>query len=389
MAGDHVTTLRVLHLIKTAVGATWAVHQVRELVRLGVEVHVALPPGPTASRLTEVGATIHDLQCDIIAHRPWVWPRLFARLRGLVRHIAPALVHSHFVGTTATMRLALADLDLPRVFQVPGPLHLEHPLYARAELSLAGPQDHWIAACVWTRRAYLHHGINPRRVSLSYYTTDLARFVPSPDDGGLHRALAVDSQVPLIGMVAHCYPPKRHLGQRRGLKGHEDFIDAIARCRQAGRQVIGVVVGGAWGDSAWYERAVHRYAERHCPGGIRFLGHRTDVPDLYRAFTLAVHPSLSENVGGALESSLMAVPTITTTVGGFPDLIRPGHTGWLVEPRNPAALAHAILAALDDPIRARQLAAQARTQALVQFAPERLGREVLDIYQRIVAGGAT
>jgi glycosyltransferase involved in cell wall biosynthesis len=389
MPGDQVTTLRVLHLIKTAVGATWAVHQVRELVRLGIEVHVAVPSGPTATRLTEVGATVHDLQCDIAAYRPWAWPRLFMQLRALVRHTTPALVHSHFVGTTATMRLALHDQDLPRVFQVPGPLHLEHPLYARAELSLAGPQDHWIAACTWTREAYLQHGISPRRVSLSYYTTDLTRFVPSPYDGGLHRSLGIDPRIPLVGMVAHCYPPKRHLGQRRGLKGHEDFIDAIARCRQTGRQVIGVVVGGAWGDSAWYEREVHRYAERHCPDGIRFLGHRNDVPDLYRAFTLAVHPSLSENVGGALESSLMGVPTIATRVGGFPDLIQPGRTGWLVGPRNPTALAHAITDALDDLVLARQLAAQARTQALEQFSPERLGREVFDTYQRIVAGVLT
>lgn len=381
--------MRVLHLLKTAIGASWALHQVRELIRLGIEVEVAMPDGPMCERFAAVGAAIHRSNLDIAAHRPWQLTRLLRMTRDLIDRVQPDLVHSHFVGTTATMRLALPDLDLPRVFQVPGPLHLEHPLYARAELSLAGPQDHWIAACAWTRRAYLQHGISPRRVGLSYYTTDLARFVPSPDDGGLHRELGIERQIPLIGMVAHCYPPKRHLGQRRGLKGHEDFIDAIARCRQAGRQIIGVVVGGAWGDSAWYERQVHRYAERHCPGGIRFLGHRSDVPDLYRAFTLAVHPSHSENVGGALESSLMAVPTIATTVGGFPDLIRPGHTGWLVEPRDPTALAHAILGALDDPIRARQLAAQARTQALEQFSPERLGREVLDIYRRIVAGGAT
>ena len=37
--------IRALHLLKTSVGATWAVRQMRELVKLGVQVHVAVPPG--------------------------------------------------------------------------------------------------------------------------------------------------------------------------------------------------------------------------------------------------------------------------------------------------------------------------------------------------------
>lgn len=376
--------MRVLHLLKTAVGATWALHQVRELVRLGVTVHVALPDGPMEERFAAVGAVVHRFQADLVAYPPWMWPRLFADLRALVTHVQPDLVHSHFVGTTATMRLALRELDVPRIFQVPGPLHLEHPLYARAELSLAGPQDHWIAACRWTHDAYRRHGISARRVSLSYYTTDLARFTPAADDGSLRRALGLNAQTAVIGMVAYCYPPKRYLGQRRGLKGHEDFIDAIAWCRAIGADVAGVVVGGAWGRTEWYERQVHAYATTRCPGGIHFLGHRNDIPALYAGFTLAVHPSLSENVGGALESSLMAIPTIATAIGGFPDLIQPGITGWLVPPTAPTQLGRTIMGALDDPSGARRLAINARSQALTQFSPERLGREIVEIYQRIL-----
>lgn len=376
--------MRVLHLLKTGVGARWALHQVQELVHRGLQVHVALPTGPMVERFVAVGANTHIFQADIAAYRPWAWPRLMADLRGLVARISPDLIHSHFVGTTATMRIALADSDLPRVFQVPGPLHLEHPLYARAELSLAAPQDSWIAACRWTRDAYLARGISARRVFISYYTTDLARFTPGDDDGRLRRSLGVGPQTALAGMVAYCYPPKRYLGQRRGLKGHEDFIDAIAWCRARGRDVVGVVVGGAWGGADWYEQQVHAYAQARCPGGIHFLGQRDDVREFYTGFTLAVHPSLSENVGGALESSLMTVPTIATTIGGFPDLVRPGKTGWLVPPSNPMRLGQTILHALDEPLMAKQLAINARTQALEQFSPERLGREIHDIYQLIL-----
>jgi glycosyltransferase involved in cell wall biosynthesis len=93
---------------------------------------------------------------------------------------------------------------------------------------------------------------------------------------------------------------------------------------------------------------------------------------------------LSENVGGALESSLMAVPTIASAIGGFPDLIQPGKTGWLVPPAAPVRLGRTIMRALDDPSGARRLAVNARSQALEQFSPERLGREIVEIYQRIL-----
>ena len=45
MANSRSAHLRVLCLAKTSVGAPWAVRQTRDLVRLGVEVHIALPFG--------------------------------------------------------------------------------------------------------------------------------------------------------------------------------------------------------------------------------------------------------------------------------------------------------------------------------------------------------
>ncbi|MBA3700067.1 MAG: glycosyltransferase family 4 protein [Planctomycetes bacterium] len=377
--------MRVLHLLKTGIGARWALHQVQELIHLGIDAQVALPAGPMVERFAAIGAKTHLFQSDIAAHRPWHWPKMFASLHDLVDTIAPDVIHSHFVGTTVTMRLALKSLDIPRVFQVPGPLHLEHPLYARAELAFADGRDHWIAACRWTKQAYHAYGIAPQRVSLSYNTTDVSAFTPRSRSGGLRQALHLKSGTRIAGMVAYLYPPKRYLGQRRGIKGHEDFIDAIARCRAIGHDVVGVVVGGAWGGAAWYESQIHAYATRHCPDGIHFLGLRNDVNDLYTEFDVAVHPSLSENVGGALESSLMAVPTIATSVGGFPDLVIPNQTGWLVPPASPIALAEALSQALADDMHARQLAANARELALRLFSPPRLAREIRDIY-RLVSG---
>ena len=100
--------MRVLHLVKTSVGAAWALRQMRELVRLGVEVHAAVPAaGPLTRRYAEVGVTVHQDNFDLPIRRPREALVRMRRLRRLVDEIRPDLIHSHFVGTTLTMRLAL------------------------------------------------------------------------------------------------------------------------------------------------------------------------------------------------------------------------------------------------------------------------------------------
>lgn len=372
--------MRVLQLVKTATGAVWALRQMAELVRLGVEVHACLPEGPLVERYHQAGIVTHLLQTDLQPRRPWRWPRLFQELRRVVDEVRPDLLHSHFVGTTLTMRLALKGIDLPRLFQVAGPLHLEHPLYRHGELAVADRNDAWIGACRWTCACYRAMGIPADRVFLSYHGTDTSTFVPGAPSGRLHRELGLAPTARLVGMVAFLYAPKWYLGQRRGIKGHEDLIDALAGLRQGGLDVHGIFVGGAWGGGQAYERSVRAYAAQRLGAAAHFLGTRNDVTGLYPEFAVAVHPSHSENVGGAVESLLMGIPTIATAVGGFPDLVSDGETGWLVPPRSPGALGEAIAKALGDPVGASALAQRGRERALDLFDIRRLAGEVRNIY---------
>ena len=86
-------------------------------------------------------------------------------LPGALDDVRPDLIHSHFVSTTLVARLALGrDHATPRLFQVAGPLHLEHPTFRALDLATAGPRDGWIATCRWTADAYRRLGIPPSRV---------------------------------------------------------------------------------------------------------------------------------------------------------------------------------------------------------------------------------
>jgi glycosyltransferase involved in cell wall biosynthesis len=380
--------LKVLQLLKTSDGGEWALRQMRELVKLGVEVHVALPLGGSLiPEYKAAGITIHPLQADFPMRQIWRCPQVLTQLRDLVSRIEPDVIHSHFVGTTLSMRLALGkNHPIPRFFQVPGPLHLEHPLTRYGEILTAGSSDYWIGSCEWTCKLYNQSGIPLERLFLSYYGDILDEFVVHKK-GKLRSCLGVDEKVKLIGMVAYMYPPKYFLGQTRGLKGHEDLIDGLAICRKKEPNILGVFIGGAWGDAnaQAYENRVRVYAQKHCPDSTIFLGTRNDVLELYPDLDVAVHPSHSENVGAADESLLLGVPTIATNIGGFPDLIKHGKTGWLVPPKAPQKLAEAILEALADPVRANIQAIQGQQLTKQLFDVKQTARQVLEIYQTVLS----
>ena len=378
--------MRVLNLLKTSVGASWALRQMRELVNLGVEVHVALPDGgPLVNEYVAAGISVHPMQFDFPLSQPWTCPSLFKKLRDLVSEVQPSIIHSHFVGTTLTMRLALGKSHaVPRVFQVPGPLHLEHAFFRKVELMTAGSMDNWIGSCLWTGQQYARSGISQDRLYLSYYGVDLDQF-KAGEKGTLRNEIGINSASKIVGMVAYMYAPKRYLGQRRGLKGHEDLIDAVSLCLKKGEDIFCVFVGGAWNGATAYETRVREYARQRLGERAIFLGTRNDVSELYPDFDVVVHPSHSENVGGAAESLLLAVPTIASEVGGLPDLVRHNQTGWLVPPRSPARLAEAILEALRNPQRAHEMAVAGQQLARELFDVRKTARQVREIYQTVLS----
>lgn len=372
--------MKVLHLVKTSVGATWALRQMRELVGLGVEVHVALPAGGGLVKEYEAaGVRVHALTYSA-AH-------LFdscRQLKKVVAEVDPDLIHSHFVLTTLLMRLALRSDRRPRIFQVPGPLHLENRFFRMLDIRTARKNDYWVGSCTWTNERYAASGISRDRLFLSYYGSDI-RQRKSAATGKLRRELHLGDDAVLVGLVAYMYPPKRYLGQRRGLKGHEDFIDAVARVARRYPQVYGVCIGGPWGNAAAYERRVKAYAARRTDR-VYFLGTRSDVPELYADLFCAVHPSLSENLGGAAESLALGVPTVATRVGGFPDIVIHGETGLLVPPSHPQALAEALTDLLEGRYDREKMAQRGVERVAEMLDVRNTARSVFEIYGRLIPG---
>jgi glycosyltransferase involved in cell wall biosynthesis len=377
--------MKVLHLLKTSVGASWALRQTQQLVKLGVEVHLALPAGPMVEKYQQAGVNVHVFDPALCIGRPWKNIPAIRRLRSLVKQIQPDVIHSHFVATTLLMRMALVGMPVPRIFHVPGPLHLEHKLFRWLDLTSGTKHDYWLASCLWTQKKYLSCGIAEQKVGLAYYGVNAEDFTFKVSLNGLKASLNMQPEDFLIGMVAYFYGPKSYLGQTRGLKGHEDLIDALVIVRQLHPNTKCVFVGGPWGASDVYFNQVKEYAKNTVGDACVFLGSVKNVPELYPQFDLAVHPSHSENVGGAVESMYAGIPTLTTNIGGFPDLVTDGVTGLLADVKSPESLAKKIIQAIEHPDLCENMVQKGLIKVQEVMNVEHNAKQVLSFYQHVLA----
>jgi len=381
--------MRVLHVVKTVEGAKWAVEQVAELVRHGIEVHVALPQlsGRFIEQWYATGARLHELAMDFPVREPWRLPSILRSTRRLVDEVKPDLIHSHFFGTTLVLRYALGKNHfIPRIFQVPGPLHLEHSFFRRWEISSSGDSDYWIGSSRCILEHYRKAGVPENRLFLSYYGNRLQS--GASRQGGLRTRLGISDQDKVIGNINYLYPPKWYLGQTRGLKRHEDVIDALGLVIAERSDVMGVLIGGQWGVGSGYESRLRKRAEQVGHGRIMMPGYMTaeEVRDAWADFDFAVHVPASENCGGVVEPLMAAVPVIASQVGGLPEVVIDGVTGLLVESGNVEQLAETMIKALDHMDGQREMARCGRDLVVRMFDVSRTAMEVKGIYDHLLHG---
>jgi glycosyltransferase involved in cell wall biosynthesis len=380
--------MRVLHVVKTAEGASWAVAQAAELVRCGVDVHVALPGlhGRMVPQWRGTGATLHVTPTDITLRGLAGFTAAANGLRDLVAQVRPDLIHSHFVSSTLLLRVALgAKGSIPRLFQVPGPLHLEHPLWRWLELSTAGPCDRWIASSRCILRHYQAAGVADQRLYLSYYGTGVGS-CSSERTGVLRRRLGIDTSMKIVGNANFIYPPKWYLGEYRGLKAHEDVIDALGLVVRKRNDVMGVLLGGTFPKPHSYERWLRRRALRVGGGRILMPGYFSaeEIREMWPDFDVAVHVPTSENCGGVIEPMLAGVPTIAGRVGGLAEVVIDGVTGTTIPIRDPVRLAEEIFRALNEPERCGGLRENGQALVREMFDVQRTAGEVLEIYRHVL-----
>ncbi|WP_232297918.1 glycosyltransferase family 4 protein [Nitrosospira sp. NpAV] len=109
------------------------------------------------------------------------------------------------------------------------------------------------------------------------------------------------------------------------------------------------------------------------------------MADLYRSADIMVNPSLADNMPiSVLEALASGVPVVSTDVGGVPYLVEHGKTALLVPVKDPAAMADAILALLNEPARARQISEAGRA-SVQQYTWPKVRDRLLAVYEQVLA----
>jgi glycosyltransferase involved in cell wall biosynthesis/ribosomal protein S18 acetylase RimI-like enzyme len=387
-AEGPVPPIRVAHL--TTVDLTLRfllLGQLRHLRDDGYEVTAISAPGPHAAVLeAEEG----------IRHLPWAnatrsWSlradlHAFFELWSLLRRERFDLVHTHNPKPGVIGRVAA------RLARVPVVVNTVHGLYATPEdpivkraavLALEG----LAARCSdlelyqseedlrWARRnRVVPHG----RGELLGNGADLDRFDPrnvgTERAAELRRELGLPADALVVGAV----------GRLVAEKGYRELFSAARAVRRLHPRVRFLVVGEP--DHAKAD-AITEAELAGAAGDVRFAGWRNDVRDLLAVMDVFVLASWREGMPrSAIEAAAMGRPLVLTDIRGCREVARHEQEALLVPPRDPEALAAAILRLAADPALRRRLAAAASRRARERFSETAVAERVAGQYRRLLSG---
>lgn len=300
--------------------------------------------------------------------------RLVPRIFRLVLRHRPAVVQTHHL--TPLIYAALgARAGGARI------VHVEHEHF-----SLARPRavprlrrlsqlcDRVVGAGAGVGRFLAERvGVDRRRLQVIRNGVDVRAYAPVTRQS--RAALGLDAAACVIGHVARLEPEK----------DQATLLRAVARLAPRRPALRLLVVGG--GSCAG---ALRELADALGIGGrVLFTGPRSDVRDLLPLADVFALSSVQEGLPlTVLEAMACARPVVATAVGEVPEAVVPGETGWLVPPRDPAALADALAALVDDPGRASAMGRAARARVEAEFSLERTVREYEDVWARVGGGQA-
>lgn len=172
----------------------------------------------------------------------------------------------------------------------------------------------------------------------------------------------------------------RYEEKRRGAR---DFIEIVSRLKALRGSVRGLFIG----DDPIEPQLVALLEQSRQHGvedDIVWAGFRENGAELLRDAAVYCHPTYRDNVPLSVAEALAASrPVVAYGVGGVPEMIRHGETGFVVETGDREAAARAIQSLLDDSAMYANFSAAARRSYEELFSPRRFARDHADLYARV------
>jgi glycosyltransferase involved in cell wall biosynthesis len=245
------------------------------------------------------------------------------------------------------------------------------PLVAKLERRLHKKMDTVVGNSRAVVRQLIEEGIPEAKVRLIYNGIDATQQLP--DRAEARRALGIGADT-LVGVViANLIPYKGHRELLEGLSRLERELPSDWRILAAGR-----------------DRGIR--AELEALAGalnisrrIQFLGEYADISRLLIAADFGLLTSREEGFSNViLEGMAAGVPMIVTDVGGNAEAVIHNETGFVVPPRNPKAIADAIVTLARDPEQRKRLGAAGRKRVEQEFSIDKCVKAHADLYEEML-----
>ena len=325
---------------------------------------------------SEFAKRTQDLHISIyeIPHLSGINIRALSIVRRIIKKERPALIHCH---TATAHSLVLAAV-------MGNPAYQNRPIIVsrRVDFSVAlnpfsrwkyiNPRIHYIAISRGVKDVLLQAGIPDKQVDVVYSGIDPERFTTATlDRQTMRRELAVPEHAFVIGNVAALTDHK----------GHRFLIDAAALVHKTIPHTIVLIAG----EGEEHSSLKARIQRQNLDNIVQLLGYRNDIGNVMKTFDIFALSSHKEGLcTSLLDAMLLEIPVIATRTGGVPDAVSHNETGLLVEPKNPEALAEAIIFAHNNPALMRSMAAHARQRVLELFTVDRMVTETIKVYQKYI-----
>ncbi|MEH2074667.1 MAG: glycosyltransferase family 4 protein [Nostoc sp.] len=170
-----------------------------------------------------------------------------------------------------------------------------------------------------------------------------------------------------------------HFSRLAPWKGQHILIDALAKCPQ---EVTAILVGDAlFGEQDYVQKLHQQVADLGLENRVKFLGFRSNIPQLMAACNLVAHTSTSPEPFGRVivEAMLCGKPVVAAKAGGVMELVEHGLNGFLVTPGEPQELAQVIITCLQETEITATIANNAKTTASRRFDVATINQQIAQL----------
>jgi glycosyltransferase involved in cell wall biosynthesis len=297
----------------------------------------------------------------------WLW-----EIKTRIKNMGIHLMHAHEFTMNTYASLLSVFTGVPIIATIHGKNYYWERWWRRLAYRFVSRQSTMVAVSEDIKKFLVQKaGIKNDRIIVVHNGIDLDLYRPESGKGEWARKeLCIRNAQPVVGAIGNLYP----------VKGHTYLLKALAIVKIMFPTIKLLIAGRGRMMGKLLNESQALGVQDH----VIFLGFREDTASLLQAIDLFVLPSISEGLPlSVLEAMASGKPVIATNVGGLPEVVVDGQTGFLVSPEDPESLAKRMMLLLGHSSLADQFGKVGRARAEKKFSLVSMVQKYQELYERV------